>query len=71
MRDEEQERKAVRYIENNPTKARLVLDPATWPFTSARRRNPKTGKLDIPLENAPQSGPPGAPRSRATRTKQI
>jgi len=27
MRDVDQERRTVRYIENNPTKARLVLDP--------------------------------------------
>jgi hypothetical protein len=39
MRDEEQERKAVRYIENNPTKARLFRHAADWPFSSARFRD--------------------------------
>jgi REP element-mobilizing transposase RayT len=36
MRDEEQERKAVRYIENNPVKARLCRVEKEWPFSSAR-----------------------------------
>jgi putative transposase len=35
MRDEEHYRKTVRYIENNPTKARLVRAPADWRFSSA------------------------------------
>jgi type I restriction enzyme R subunit/putative DNA methylase len=39
MRDEEQERKAVRYIENNPVKARLCRVDKEWPFSSARFRN--------------------------------
>ena len=39
MRDAEHERKTVRYIENNPTKAKLVLDPKDWPWSSARCRN--------------------------------
>ncbi len=43
MRDEEQERKAIRYIENNPVKARLCLDPAAFPWSSARHRNPQPG----------------------------
>ena len=38
MRDAEHERKTVRYIENNPTKAKLVLDPKAWPWSSARFR---------------------------------
>lgn len=64
MRDAEQERKSVRYIESNPTKARLVLDPGTWPFSSARVRDPRTGQLEIPatepnraVVGAPGSGP--------------
>jgi REP element-mobilizing transposase RayT len=39
MRDTEHERKTIRYIENNPTKAKLVLDPKTWPWSSARFRD--------------------------------
>jgi len=39
MRDEEQERKAVRYIENNPMKARLCRVNKEWPFSSARFRD--------------------------------
>ena len=39
MRNAEQERKTVRYIENNPTKAKLVLDPKAWPWSSARFRD--------------------------------
>lgn len=39
MRDEEQELKAVRYIENNPVKARLCRTPEEWPFSSARFRD--------------------------------
>jgi REP element-mobilizing transposase RayT len=39
MRDEEQERKAGRYVENNPSKARLCRLPPEWPFSSARFRD--------------------------------
>jgi REP-associated tyrosine transposase len=39
MRDAEHERRAIRYIENNPTKARLVLGPKEWPRSSARFRD--------------------------------
>ena len=35
MRDEAQLHRARRYIQNNPTKAKLVLDPADWPWSSA------------------------------------
>jgi REP element-mobilizing transposase RayT len=35
MRDAEHERKTVRYIENNPTKAKLVLDAKEWLWSSA------------------------------------
>jgi REP element-mobilizing transposase RayT len=36
MRVAEHERKTVRYIENNPEKAKLVLDAKDWPWSSAR-----------------------------------
>lgn len=39
MRDVEHEARTVRYIENNPTKAKLVLDPKDWPWSSARFRD--------------------------------
>ena len=39
MRDEEQERRAVHYIEANPVKARLVMNAREWPWSSARFRD--------------------------------
>ena len=39
MRDEEQERTAIRYIENNPVKTKLCRLPTEWPFSSARFRD--------------------------------
>ena len=39
MRDNEHESKARRYIENNPTKAKLAASPKDWPWSSARFRD--------------------------------
>jgi len=39
MRTEEQTRKAVSYIENNPVKAKLCRASEEWSFTSARFRD--------------------------------
>jgi REP element-mobilizing transposase RayT len=39
MRDGGHEIKTKRYIENNPTKARLVKSPQEWPWSSARFRD--------------------------------
>jgi putative transposase len=39
MRDAGHERKTIRYIESNPAKAKLVLDPKDWPWSSARFRD--------------------------------
>lgn len=39
MRDEEQEKTAVRYIESNPLKARLCRVAEEWKFSSARFRD--------------------------------
>jgi type I restriction enzyme R subunit/putative DNA methylase len=39
MRDEEQNRKAIRYIETNPVKANLCRSAEDWPFSSARFRD--------------------------------
>ena len=46
MRDAEHERKTVRYIENNPTKAKLLLDPKEWSWSSARFRD-EFGELGL------------------------
>ena len=40
MRNEEQERKAVHYIEANPVKTKLCRAEEQWPFSSARFRDP-------------------------------
>ncbi|HQJ49933.1 MAG TPA: transposase [Candidatus Paceibacterota bacterium] len=47
MRDEAQEKRACRYIENNPVKARLVREPGQWPWSSARFRD-AAGRLQVP-----------------------
>jgi type I restriction enzyme R subunit/putative DNA methylase len=39
MRDEDQERKAIRYIENNPVKARRCRVDKEWSFSSTRFRD--------------------------------
>jgi hypothetical protein len=39
MRDGEHELETRKYIESNPAKACLVLDPKTWPWSSARFRD--------------------------------
>lgn len=47
MRDAEQKLKAIRYIENNPVKARLCRAPEEWPFSSARFRDAQTRELKL------------------------
>jgi len=47
MRDEAQEKTAVRYIENNPVKAKLCAAREQWPFSNARFRD-EYGRLVIP-----------------------
>lgn len=39
MRDEDHERRAIRYIESNPVKAGLVRVAKDWPWSSARFRD--------------------------------
>ena len=39
MRDSAHELETRNYIENNPAKAGLVLDPKTWLWSSARFRD--------------------------------
>lgn len=46
MRDKDQERTAVRYIENNPLKAKLCKSPEEWSFSSARFRD-EYHRLDV------------------------
>ena len=50
MRDEEQKRKGIRYIENNPVKAELCRTPETWKFSSARFRD-EYQRLAVPMKN--------------------
>src|SRR5882724_8577888 len=39
MRDSEHELETRKYIESNPAKAGLVLDPKPWPWSSVRFRD--------------------------------
>jgi len=52
MRDEQQERTAIRYIENNPLKARLCPAAGQWHFSSARFRN-EYRRLILPKRDGP------------------
>lgn len=36
IEDEEHRRTAIHYIENNPTKSKMVFNPKDWPWSSAR-----------------------------------
>jgi len=44
IKDEKHLSKSISYVENNPTKAKLILNPKGWVWGSARRRN-DYGKL--------------------------
>ncbi len=46
MRDEAHEQRTRRYIEGNPVKARLALEPARWAWSSARYRD-EFGRLTL------------------------
>jgi hypothetical protein len=39
MRNEEHQLRTQRYIENNPVKARLAVEPKAWSWSSARFRD--------------------------------
>ena len=54
MRDEDQERTAVRYIENNPSKARLCTRALDWQYSSARFRDEYRRLVLPPEPNRPQ-----------------
>ena len=45
MRDSVHERRTIRYIENNPVKAKLARSAKDWPWSSARFRD-EYGNLD-------------------------
>ena len=47
MRNSDQERNAIKYIEMNPVKSRLCHAPENWPFSSARYRD-KFSRLKLP-----------------------
>ncbi len=47
MRDDEQERRTIRYIENNPVKVGLAAEAKAWPWSSARFRD-EPGVLRLP-----------------------
>jgi REP element-mobilizing transposase RayT len=51
IRDEAQEKKAVRYIESNPVKAGLVREASAWSWSSARFRD-EYGQLRLPEETS-------------------
>ena len=57
MRDEQQERTAVRYLESNPVQAKLCRTPEEWRFGSARFR-------DV---NRRLAFPSGTPNSNSAR----
>ena len=74
IEDEKNRRTATRYVENNPTKAGLVLEPKDWPWSSARFRD-KYGVLKYPsAQSQSQTGAPPQrsaglqPASRAANT---
>ncbi len=46
MRNADHERRTIRYIENNPVKAKLISESREWPWSSARFRD-KNGRLQI------------------------
>jgi putative transposase len=52
MRDEEQERTAIRYIENNPVKSRYCVFGRDWAFSSARFRD-EYRRLVVPPGSEP------------------
>ena len=52
MRDEKQEKTAIRYIQSNPVKPHVCAAPEEWPFSSARFRD-QYRQLVIPKERRP------------------
>jgi putative transposase len=52
MRNEDQEKTAISYIENNPVKAKLCRAAVEWPFSSARFRD-EFQRLVLPEQTKP------------------
>jgi putative transposase len=52
VRDHEEMKRIIRYIEENPVKAGLVADPHEWRFSSAWARKKKGTEWGVPLEKA-------------------
>jgi REP element-mobilizing transposase RayT len=51
VRDDDHYRRVVRYVENNPNKAKLVKTPSDWLWSSARYRS-KSGPV-VPVLTHP------------------
>jgi REP element-mobilizing transposase RayT len=66
VRDTDHEMRLIQYIERNPCKAALVLDPKEWPWSSARLRD-EYGRLKRPdcRRAAPVSGAAATPTPNA------
>lgn len=65
IEDDAHRRTAVRYIENNPVKARLVKEARAWPWSSARFRD-DFGRLKYP--DAPSRSQVSAPEAKGAPT---
>jgi len=57
MRDERQEKTAIRYIESNPVKAKLCRTAEEWKFSSARFRD-EYRRLKLPTIETPSNARP-------------
>jgi putative transposase len=76
QRDANHEIRTVRYIEQNPCKAKLILDAKEWPWSSARLRD-EFGRLSLepgagkpPVRTAALQAAAASPISNATSDSQ-
>jgi putative transposase len=58
IRDEEHLRKALRYVESNPVKARLVPEARQWPWGSARFRDERSAVFQNGLDQTSEANAP-------------
>ena len=65
IRDEEHLQKTIRYIDNNPVKARLVKEPAAWEFGSAYAQNTELELCAMKEASRPKKTAGGVLRQRA------
>jgi REP element-mobilizing transposase RayT len=77
IRNSVHESQTVRYIEQNPCKGKLVLDPKEWPWSSARLRD-EFARLHLPIgsgqpkpRSAPILGAAAPPAGDATSNCQV